>query len=727
MAPKSSKGKKGGSADFVKDEQLQAIVLSDSYETRFMPLAMEKPRCLLPLANTPLIEYTLEFLATAGVSEVYVICSSHAKQVEKYLKSSKWNQPTSPFSLSTIASPGSHSVGDVMRELDNKGLIRSDFLLISGDIVCNFDFSKILEAHKARKNKDRNAIMTMVLRESTALHRSRQRNDPGVFILDEESGRCLRYEQAKTTRGHGGGSSLLLDEEILTAHSSVSFRNDLIDCHIDICAPDVPALFQENFDYDDMRVDFVRGILTSDILGKTIYTHVIKDKYASRVQSQQTYDSVSKDVVSRYAYPIAPDYNFLDDQCYSYQHGHIYKENEVVLAQSCIIERSTVIGTKTFIGSDTRISGTVIGRRCRIGDNVSLKSSYIWDNVTIEDGVTIDRAIVADGAVIKAGATILPGSIISFGVVVGTGVTIGPNVKVTTKAYDNYDPEEDAEDAVNSDDERGPVAISASDPEVVGPDGIGIVYKEDEEGEGDNVDIDGLVYSMSLADISSAHADSDVDDEAVVESGHSLHSTSNSRKKGHRRTLSRSSATYSDTLDGSDDEETFLSEAMASIERSINENHTQEVAMLELKTLKMTMNASYEEVREATMAALVAHITKQVNEDSQDVKTATKRLFSAYTPMISKQIFENEEQVDLLHRLQGQCARRPLGPKIFLWAVMELYDSDILEEDYITEWWEDDESDSTKSLASVKHGLAPWYEWLKNAEEEDSDSDSDEE
>lgn len=95
--------------------------------------------------------------------------------------------------------------------------------------------------------------------------------------------------------------------------------------------------------------------------------------------------------------------------------------------------------------------------------------------------------------------------------------------------------------------------------------------------------------------------------------------------------------------------------------------------------------------------------------------------------MISKQIFENEEQVDLLHRLQGQCARRPLGPKIFLWAVMELYDSDILEEDYITEWWEDDESDSTKSLASVKHGLAPWYEWLKNAEEEDSDSDSDEE
>lgn len=32
----------------------------------------------------------------------------------------------------------------------------------------------------------------------------------------------------------------------------------------------VPALFVENFDYQTLRPDFINGILTSDILGKSI-------------------------------------------------------------------------------------------------------------------------------------------------------------------------------------------------------------------------------------------------------------------------------------------------------------------------------------------------------------------------------------------------------------------------------------------------------------------------
>ena len=45
-----------------------------------------KGQCLLPLANVPLIEYTLEFLARAGVEDVYVFCSARADQIDKYIK-----------------------------------------------------------------------------------------------------------------------------------------------------------------------------------------------------------------------------------------------------------------------------------------------------------------------------------------------------------------------------------------------------------------------------------------------------------------------------------------------------------------------------------------------------------------------------------------------------------------------------------------------------------------
>lgn len=43
-------------------------------------------KCLLPLANTPLIEYTLEFLAHAGVHEIYLYCGLHTAQVEQYIR-----------------------------------------------------------------------------------------------------------------------------------------------------------------------------------------------------------------------------------------------------------------------------------------------------------------------------------------------------------------------------------------------------------------------------------------------------------------------------------------------------------------------------------------------------------------------------------------------------------------------------------------------------------------
>ena len=43
-------------------------------------------QCLLPLANTPIIEYTLEFLASSGVQDVFLYTGAHADQVEDYIK-----------------------------------------------------------------------------------------------------------------------------------------------------------------------------------------------------------------------------------------------------------------------------------------------------------------------------------------------------------------------------------------------------------------------------------------------------------------------------------------------------------------------------------------------------------------------------------------------------------------------------------------------------------------
>ncbi|KAI4147674.1 MAG: hypothetical protein LQ340_005438 [Diploschistes diacapsis] len=87
MPPKAAKGpSKQKGQEEQREATLQAVVLTDSYDRGFSPFAQEKPRCLLPVANVVLIEYTLEFLANAGIRDIYLYVGAHEEQVEDYIK-----------------------------------------------------------------------------------------------------------------------------------------------------------------------------------------------------------------------------------------------------------------------------------------------------------------------------------------------------------------------------------------------------------------------------------------------------------------------------------------------------------------------------------------------------------------------------------------------------------------------------------------------------------------
>lgn len=69
--------------------------------------------------------------------------------------------------------PEARSIGDVMRELDAKQIITSDFILVTGDIVSNLPLMSIVEEHKARRKISKNCIMTMVMKSATSREKPR--------------------------------------------------------------------------------------------------------------------------------------------------------------------------------------------------------------------------------------------------------------------------------------------------------------------------------------------------------------------------------------------------------------------------------------------------------------------------------------------------------------------------------------------------------------------------
>ncbi|OAL51926.1 nucleotide-diphospho-sugar transferase [Pyrenochaeta sp. DS3sAY3a] len=702
MPPKGKKGpEKGKSADDERDEPLQAVILADPFETRFNPFTLEHPRCLLPLANTPLIEYTFEFLANAGVEEIFVYCGAHREQVEEYIHKSKWFAQSSPFSRLEIIQSTSHSIGDAMRDLDSRSLLVGDFLLVYGDVVSNLPLESALAAHRARRAKDKNAIMTMVLREAGANHRTKARGTSPVFVIDPTKDRCLHFEQMPN---RDQTHYLSIDPELLSTHQELEVRQDLIDCGIDICTPDVLALWSDNFDFQAPRKGFLHSVLKDyELNGKTFHAHIIADHYAARVRNLHAYDSVSKDIVSRWAYPLCPDSNLVQGQSYRLQKGNIYKEEGVILARDCVIGSKTVIGKGTSIGDKSVITNSIIGRHCQIGRNVKIDGAYIWDYASIGDGSTVTRAVIANEVAIGRKCIIEAGALISYGVSISEGMTIRGEHRITRAKRRR----ERGEDLLRGE----------SDPTIVGQRGDGFEFQDSDEEDEDEL-VDGLIssgpiYTLSNDSISTLNSDSEADDFEIR----------------HDR-----SATSSFLSVGSADSQhaaNFDHDASASIYDSLVEGHESANIQLELTALRMSTNASDHQVRRAVVSSFVKRII-QLIKSGQAVKGAIAEVFSQHKELIDRSIFDKNasqktDQVDFMLLLQADLSRKDNGDAILLSAATKLVELDSVEEDGIVQWWDDERSSENEDMKKVKEKTKSLVDFLQQESEEESEDESEEE
>lgn len=57
-----------------------------------------------------------------------------------------------------------------MRDIYTRGLVTSDFVLVMGDLVSNIRIDEVVRVHKERRKTNKDAIMTMVVKESGSKH-----------------------------------------------------------------------------------------------------------------------------------------------------------------------------------------------------------------------------------------------------------------------------------------------------------------------------------------------------------------------------------------------------------------------------------------------------------------------------------------------------------------------------------------------------------------------------
>lgn len=696
---KKEKGKKGGGeAKWNPEDVIQAVIIADSFNYRFLPVTIEKPRALLPLVNRPLIDYTVEFLAVAGVQEIFVFCCAHAELIKAHLQNSRWMKPLSPVKLHIIISEDCPSVGDALRDIDSQSLIRSDFVLVSGDLVANMELKEVIDQHKEMKKKDKMSVMTCVYKEAKPHHPTRSSEDDILVAVNAQDGRLLYCEKPENKR------RLSIPVAIFEENPNVDIRYDVLDCHVSICAPTVPQLFSDNFDYQT-RHHFIRGILVNEeIMGNHIYTRFISDQYAARVSNLHTYDAISKDVIHRWVYPLVPDN--AAGETYSYGRHNIYLSSDVTLAVGTELIEDVVIGHGSKIGANSCISHSSIGHNCVIGENVTIEGSYIWDNVVIQDNCNIRQAIICDYVEIRSGVTVQEGCILSYEVVIDSNMVLRAGSRLTTKyaqsKQDGFsDSESENEGSLGS---RKPTVEPESVVEHVGENGRGFLWVPPTPDEGDESD-------------------------AVVEEW--------PRRTGSVTVDSSGSESSSRTATPAPAEVPvgphilFYNETLDSIRSGIAGQVPNDNTILMINASKHAYNIPIEDVPLAVIKAIVEGPENSTAEQPSELLLYVKNAVSYFESLLQHYIKQIDVQTSVLQTLAECAEQQPNIMSIFPKVILLLYDAEIIEERTLMNWYlklqGDEHGFAPAKRQELLSRMKPVIEWLESAEEETSEEEEGEE
>ncbi|KAJ2120433.1 translation initiation factor eIF-2B epsilon subunit, GEF [Coemansia sp. RSA 1822] len=736
-----------GSTKVEEKEELKAVVLADTFDELFQPMTQNRPRSLLPLCNVPMIEYTLEMLALSGVVEAFIMCKAHADKLTAYIKQSQWARGHAQMKVFVRTVRHATTIGDALRAVDESSAIMTDFILCTGIVVSNMNLSKIVAAHVANKKRDGNHIMTMLLQETTPGHRRQVKSDESVYFIDPSSSRLLALNShAAVPRVR----TTVIQPEVITAHAEVEVRADLTDTCVAICTPDVLALFTENFDYHIMRRDFIHGILESDILGKTIYAHVLGGSssitgdadgellageglafvshsgYAACVTDTAAYDAISRDLIGRWAYPLCPDNNPGSYEAYSYSRGAVYKASSVRLDRESRVEHHVILGADSRVAGQASIADSVLGARCSIGENSAVRGSHLFGDVRV------GRNAVIEGSVLGERVTVLDNVVIERGCLIGDDVTVGPNVRVSAftriarrRMRRKIGSPESMHDDDSDDDEENTWADAErteSDP----LDGLDQFDRQAVGAEGV-----GYVWGNATADAGS-DADSDYSDDDTDQRLRHLHTLgSTMADAAYPESDGEGSADEDDDEDNElahlSPQEEFERELYLTIKRACDDNLSASKASLELKSLRMSYNKEQDEMR----AGVVQEVLRTIDMDA--LADSASRTLRRWGPVIAEYIGDGRDQLDLVDILERHCALEhglvdATRTRLFVRLVYLMYQLDIVEDVAIIAWHNRAQKRAGEVNQELVRALEPVVDGLNESDDEsDEDSGSDDE
>jgi mannose-1-phosphate guanylyltransferase / phosphomannomutase len=351
---------------------VKAVVMAGGEGTRLRPLTSNQPKPMVPIVGKPCIEHILELLKRHGLEDVIVTVAFLPQAIRSYFGNGESLGMNIEYSVEESPLGTAGSVRLASDRLDET------FLVISGDALCDFDLTRLVEVHR-----EKGAAVTIALKSV---------ENPlefGIVVTDSD-GRVERF---------------------LEKPSWSQVFSDTINTGVYVIEPEVLRHVPTDRPYDFSKELF--PLLLE--MGRPVYGHVVEGYW--------------QDVGDLTQYRQA-NFDALDGRV-SLEIPGVRLRGNVWLGEGVEIDDIDRIEGPAFLGNYCRIAtDATVGPYSALSSSVTLRERARTVASVIDASTHIGRSALIENAIVGRNCDIRAHVRIHEDVAIGDEVTIGAETVV---------------------------------------------------------------------------------------------------------------------------------------------------------------------------------------------------------------------------------------------------------------------------------------------------------
>ncbi|HKJ71225.1 MAG TPA: sugar phosphate nucleotidyltransferase [Gammaproteobacteria bacterium] len=357
---------------------MKAVIMAGGQGSRLRPLTEGIPKPMVPILGRPMMEYILEAVRDAGITEILVTLHYRPNLIQDYFGDG------ADWGVHIEYAIEEHPLGTAGSVKNGEHFLDEPFLIISGDALMDYDLKALTELHSRSQ-----ALVTF------CLARVQDPSEFGIVVTDAE-GRVQRFQEKPAA------------SEVFT---------DTVNTGIYVMDPrvlaDVPAETEFDFSHDLFPALLERG--------EKLIGHVARG-YWSDIGNVDQLEQATWDMLEGLVNLPIPGEEI---------RPKIYVEGTAHIEDGCSLQGPAWIGRDAILRSGAVVGPyAVVGRHSEVDAGARLRRSILLDSSYLGEHAEVRGSFCGNRVLLEQEVEIEAGAVIGDDVHLGRGVSIEADVRV---------------------------------------------------------------------------------------------------------------------------------------------------------------------------------------------------------------------------------------------------------------------------------------------------------